>query len=184
MKGLIKFFSGFLYSAEPLEAELSTYLGRHLLYGASLSPRVAVVAAHRSGKSVRPSLFASYHRKYDPSLPLIRLGAGVHDAARATSAAPTYLPLCNWRNEQFADGGVVANNPSKIALLEAQALWTGARCDVLLSLGTGRCDMGIPAFTNNMILWAKICSSIVTDTELTWSPRVPHLPFRQQLTRC
>jgi patatin-like phospholipase/acyl hydrolase len=55
------------------------------------------------------------------------------DVALATSAAPTYFPTY----KGFADGGIVANNPSVCAL--AQALGSGQKLDEirLLSIGTG-----------------------------------------------
>ncbi|MDX2246260.1 MAG: CBASS cGAMP-activated phospholipase [Bacteroidia bacterium] len=43
----------------------------------------------------------------------------VVDAALATSAAPTYLPIHSIKDELFVDGGVWANNPSLCGFLEA-----------------------------------------------------------------
>lgn len=46
----------------------------------------------------------------------------------ATSAAPTYFPLANlpsYHNTQFIDGGVWANNPSLIGILEALNYFVG-----------------------------------------------------------
>lgn len=43
------------------------------------------------------------------------------DVALATSAAPTYLPAHELRGLQLIDGGVVANNPSIVAVTEAAA---------------------------------------------------------------
>ena len=64
------------------------------------------------------------------------------EVARATSAAPTYFPAVttNWANapRRFIDGGVWANNPSHIALLEALTLGQRNLDSVMLvSLGTG-----------------------------------------------
>jgi len=60
------------------------------------------------------------------------------EVARATSAAPTYLPLfaSSW-GQRFLDGGVWANCPSAIAVLEATAV-LGVPLDAiqLLSIGT------------------------------------------------
>ena len=60
------------------------------------------------------------------------------DVARATSAAPTYLPMfvSSW-GQQFLDGGVWANCPSTSAILEAVGVLGAALDDIhLLSVGT------------------------------------------------
>lgn len=65
------------------------------------------------------------------------------EAARATSAAPTYFdaititfPSTNTRCV-FLDGGVGHNNPSPLALTEANGIWPGRTIKLLLSIGTG-----------------------------------------------
>lgn len=65
------------------------------------------------------------------------------DAARATSAAPTYFspltisPINDQRRSYcLIDGGVVANNPSLIAYIHAKRLYPEAERYHLLSLGT------------------------------------------------
>ena len=65
------------------------------------------------------------------------------DVARATSAAPTYLPVAeieDFPGHQFADGGLWANNPSLVALVEAFRFFVGRekkyRSVRLLSIGT------------------------------------------------
>lgn len=60
------------------------------------------------------------------------------EVARATSAAPTYLPLfpSTW-GQKFLDGGVWANCPSAVAVLEAMAVLRIPLDDIqLLSIGT------------------------------------------------
>lgn len=50
------------------------------------------------------------------------------DIALATSAAPTYFPLAeikHFNGEQFIDGGVWANNPTLVGLLEALNYFVG-----------------------------------------------------------
>ncbi len=61
---------------------------------------------------------------------------GIVDVALRTSAAPTYFPSY----QGFVDGGVIANNPSMVALAQALHPATGGQKleDVcVLSLGTG-----------------------------------------------
>jgi uncharacterized protein len=50
------------------------------------------------------------------------------DVALATSAAPTYFPLCEipyYDNKQFIDGGVWANNPTMVGVIEALTYFVG-----------------------------------------------------------
>ncbi|MEZ0129982.1 CBASS cGAMP-activated phospholipase [Flavobacterium sp. LBUM151] len=58
--------------------------------------------------------------------------APIIDIALATSAAPTYFPLAEskfYDNEQFIDGGVWANNPTLVGLLEALNYFAGSGKD-------------------------------------------------------
>jgi hypothetical protein len=49
------------------------------------------------------------------------------DVALATSAAPTFFPICEIgsKNKQFIDGGMWANNPSLIGVFEALCYFVG-----------------------------------------------------------
>lgn len=59
------------------------------------------------------------------------------DVALATTAAPTYLPAARLRNHRLVDGGVWANNPTLVGVVEALTVLgaTPQACRVL-SLGT------------------------------------------------
>jgi len=64
----------------------------------------------------------------------------IWQAARATTAAPTYFPPA-WVTvpsppEWYVDAGVTQNNPSPFALKEGKELWKAKRC-LLVSVGTG-----------------------------------------------
>ena len=88
----------------------------------------------------------------------------VHEAARATTAAPTYYQPFAIGGQRMvgrsgrvllagallpphrfmqADGAIIANNPVLIALCEAELLWPGAPVEVVLSLGTGTQARGL-----------------------------------------
>lgn len=59
------------------------------------------------------------------------------EALRATSAAPFYFPPHERRSMFFQDGGVMYNNPTQLAIEEAQLLWPGVKIKCIVSLGTG-----------------------------------------------
>lgn len=64
----------------------------------------------------------------------------IWQAARATTAAPTYFPpawvTVPYPPESYVDGGVTQNNPSPLALKEGRDMWKAKRC-ILVSVGTG-----------------------------------------------
>lgn len=65
-------------------------------------------------------------------------------AAMATAAAPTYFPVYKDRGRFFADGGVWANNPVMIGLVDALACHQIERRQVhILSLGSGDTEIAI-----------------------------------------
>src|SRR5581483_7424472 len=74
------------------------------------------------------------------------------EAARATSAAPTYFPAAQKR---YVDGGLFANDPAMNAYAEARRLWPGEDL-FLLSVGTGfkGGHTGYPA-NGGLLRWAK-----------------------------
>lgn len=87
------------------------------------------------------------------------------DVALRTSAAPTFFPLY----QGYADGGVVANNPSMCALAQALDPETGgprALADILLlSVGTGATSKWLPEVDNRwgIIPWGRNLISIMMD---------------------
>lgn len=86
------------------------------------------------------------------------------DVALATSAAPTFFPLAQVKEEhdaQFVDGGVWANNPALVGLTEAMWHFVGkgkAYGNVeLLSISSLNCGVGQPALlkkTRSFVKWA------------------------------
>jgi patatin-like phospholipase/acyl hydrolase len=149
-----------LYSANTLEKKLQDTFspGKKLFSsiqasGISYSTRVAVTSA-KDAKATR-CLFASYNR------PTLKGGhqfereetdeteIKVWEAARATSAAPFYLPPFVRGKTEYVDGALYANCPASVALLEKDNIWAESKAplDVLLSIGTGRqkSDVKIPA---------------------------------------
>ncbi|KAF7761984.1 hypothetical protein Agabi119p4_9976 [Agaricus bisporus var. burnettii] len=63
----------------------------------------------------------------------------IWEAARATSAAPTFFKRIEiGRNQPFIDGGLGRNNPSQVVLEESQALFGARQIGCLVSIGTGQ----------------------------------------------
>lgn len=124
------------HTADGLEGVLQEVLGDRKVSDAALE--LAVTSFDAEGN--RPVVISRRDARADPTwdMPLWA-------AARATSAAPTYLPpfVREWagRGCRFIDGGVWANNPAGVAMAESLPL-TAARgltgdSVVMLSLGTG-----------------------------------------------
>ena len=69
------------------------------------------------------------------------LGCKVWEAARATSATPTFFKCLEIGNQPFIDGGLGCNNPSKLVLAEAKVLFPTRPVGCLVSIGTGQADI-------------------------------------------
>jgi len=66
-------------------------------------------------------------------------GCKIWEAARATSAAPTFFKRIEiGRNQPFIDGGLGRNNPSRVVLDEANTLFRARPIGCLVSIGTGQ----------------------------------------------
>jgi len=94
------------------------------------------------------------------------------DVARATSAAPTYYPPANIKNESgqefwLVDGGVFANNPSVCIAASAISVYPGLDREKILVVSIGT---GIPQ--NNSIV-----SSVKQGGTIEWGMKIIDLLF-------
>jgi predicted acylesterase/phospholipase RssA len=79
---------------------------------------------------------ATIFRSYDtPTEPASK--ATIVQAARATSAAPTFFKEQVIDGVKYIDGGIGNNNPALHALAEVDVLWPGREVDAFISIGTG-----------------------------------------------
>jgi len=126
------------YSPEGIAEAFQAYFGDHRLSEAL----VDVVVTSYDLQTKSPVLFRSRDAKLDPEDDLL-----MRDAARATSAAPTYFPPLemSWEgveNRLLVDGGVYAKNPAMIGYIEgvtrAREQGLGDADVMVVSLGTGR----------------------------------------------
>ena len=100
------------------------------------SPRVAAVAVEWAPGPRRAVLFRSYPQPAgDGVLPGVT-GARLWDAARCTTAAPTYFKPHTVGGAAYVDGGVAGNDPSLAGLSEAVALWGADNIGVFVSVGS------------------------------------------------
>jgi hypothetical protein len=115
------------YDAAPLEAILKEKFGDYRLCDSPLPVGVTTfdTTTHMPLLLNSRGLYSSKFR----DMPMAQ-------AARATSAAPTYFDPCLWKGHSLIDGGISANNPSLVALWYAQHLYPHETYQVL-SLGTG-----------------------------------------------
>ena len=123
------------YSHEALERILNQYFGRHTLADCSLPTMVTSYDIQNR----RTVFFKSWHVDHAAIL--------CSEAARATSAAPTYFEPTTlaWAEESatLVDGGIFMNSPSVSAYAEARKLFPDEPI-ALLSLGTGELTRAIP----------------------------------------
>lgn len=122
------------YSAGPIEDVLAEFFKNSML-----SESLCDLLITSYDIEVRdPFLFKSSRAKDDRNY-----NFPMKNVARATSAAPTYfepykLPSNDGKGYfPLVDGGVVANNPSQCAFMEAQTLYPDANDILVISLGTG-----------------------------------------------
>ena len=132
---------GFPYSARPLEALLQQVIGAQARTADALT-NVVLPAYDLLG---RRAVFLAGGPDYPAAEPSYLL----HEAARATAAAPTYFrpkPITGDRGAPMLaiDGGVFANDPALAALVEARKLGWALDTVEILSIGTGRMDMPYP----------------------------------------
>ena len=102
-----------IYESEPLYETVKSMIGDNLKFE-DLNKRVMITSVNLS--TGRPKFFKTPHN------PMFTLDREIKliDAAMATSAAPTYFKphYIERLDHYFADGGLVANNPSFVGIRE------------------------------------------------------------------
>lgn len=124
------------YSNEVLRKELENILGGETLKDVITNLCVTSVDVENSSPRFHKS---DYFKRNAP-----RQDERLLDLALATSAAPTYFPLINAKHStNLTDGGIVANNPSLVGLIDAMQLTDNKTENIsLVSIGTGeQCHM-------------------------------------------
>jgi patatin-like phospholipase/acyl hydrolase len=148
------------YDAKPLEDALKKYLGEAMISQAVTDVMVTSYdLEHR-----KPFFFKTDRAKAKPEHDWL-----MREAARATSAAPTYFEpeKLTADGEVFAlcDGGVFANNPAMSAYAEARRRHPSAQIR-LVSLGTGQLTRKLhyeEVRSWGLIRWARPLLDVVFD---------------------
>lgn len=154
-----------LYNYEALERLLrQEFQSRHL--GES---KTRLVIPAFTGPKAQVAVFKTDHHpdyKRDWTTP-------AWEVARATSAAPTFFAGHKYNETYFLDGGVWANNPIMLAVVEALSAYQ-VRLDQIqvLSIGTGNVvpSLSEKAVRTGLLGWRNIISTamyLTTDTALS-----------------
>lgn len=93
-----------------------------------------VIAKMEGNINAPATIFRSYTVPGEP-----KTKCPIWQAARATTAAPTYFKSISIGTSpiRYIDGGLGANNPSRLALVESRSIWGRDAKISLLSIGTG-----------------------------------------------
>ncbi|RWS06369.1 calcium-independent phospholipase A2-gamma-like protein [Dinothrombium tinctorium] len=102
-------------------------------------PKVLAISAVVNTPSILPFVFRNYHppdrwyRDYEGSCEY-----KIWEAIRASSAAPGYFEEFALGQYVHQDGGILMNNPTAVAIHEAQLLWPNEQIQCCISIGTGK----------------------------------------------
>lgn len=127
----LRALSLYRYERVALDAALREVLGDHIL--ADSGSRLCIPAFE--GYHGEVYIFKTPHHpdyRLDGALPMV-------EVAQATSAAPTYFQSLDSKGYRFVDGGVWANNPIMIGLVDALCCFDVDPSQIrILSIGCGR----------------------------------------------
>jgi len=187
----VKSLIGPKYTPYALEEVLSKFFGTTELASA-LTP--LLISSYDLAGQI-PYFFKSHRIADDPTF-----NWKATQIARATSAAPTFFPPLNLRENAkehaLVDGGIFVNNPAMAAYAEARRLYADASEFVILSVGTGDRDDKITyhqAKGWGLLGWAKQIIPVMMDSvseavdyELDWilgtSATCKHYRLQTRLT--
>lgn len=112
-----RFFNFGLFEPKYRNEKLKALLGEKKIFGQStignLKHRVMIPSVNYTKGT--PTFFKTPHH------PRLRIDweYSLVDVAMATAAAPTFFPIYGFKNQNFVDGGLVANAPGLVAVHEA-----------------------------------------------------------------
>lgn len=141
------------YDSDNYTRILKEALGEELLIQSSTAentPKVCAISALVNRFNAKPYIWRNYsivpgtRNSHWPGT----CRAPIWEAARASSAAPGYFAEVIKNDDIHHDGAMFCNNPSGVALNEANILWPNHPLQVMVSVGTGRYDPSVgPSMT-------------------------------------
>jgi patatin-like phospholipase/acyl hydrolase len=153
------------YSAEGLKTELQSVFQDRVL-GDCRVP--VVIPAYNLSENKVQMFKTRHHSRFE-----IDYKIAAWKVARATSAAPTFLPACREiAQAQLIDGGVFANNPIMVGVTEALGVFGVAASDIeILSIGTTKAVR-------------RHCRQLDNAGVALWGPRIADLFSDAQASIC
>ena len=125
--------------------------------------KIFVVSTLSNTNIYEPYLFKNYDNIASPYNGTT--SSTISDSLRASSAAPTYFsPYINESGQKFKDGGLIANNPTEIAIFESYNTFPNHSIDLILSIGTGK--MSVSSGSDSLIGLSIDLLNIVTNSDL------------------
>lgn len=163
------------YDTGVLESTLQRECGRGVFIDSLAEEnmnRVFVVSSIMSRNPKALHLFRNYtyplghESRYDGTVE-----AQLWEGLRASSAAPTFFTEIRVNGELHADGAIVANNPTAVALHEARCMFPGVPIEILVSLGNGvspaSAVTGDEELEHKNMGWGDVVGSIVASATST-----------------
>lgn len=130
---LVRSLSRYQYERAPLERELRRIFGNKLLGDAQRRLCIPSFDGFTEVNVFKTPHHPDFKRDWREEMVTIAL---------ATSAAPTFFSIYGNGGRHFADGGVWANNPVMVALIDAMSCYAIDRHQIeILSLGCGESEM-------------------------------------------
>jgi predicted acylesterase/phospholipase RssA len=125
----------------------------------------SVTTEEQANDAWLPFVMSNYTREDQGFTVAGTQGWPFHKQLLASCAAPTYFPpvVSPGSNVNYVDGGIVANNPTMIAVQEAKAIWPGRPIGCIVSIGTGK-SVAMEQTKAGLTYWAGKMVSMATDT--------------------
>uniref|UniRef100_A0A7S3EP51 PNPLA domain-containing protein n=3 Tax=Rhodosorus marinus TaxID=101924 RepID=A0A7S3EP51_9RHOD len=141
------------YDSKILESVLQRECGKGVFIDSTAEegmPKVCVVSSKLGTSDVTCHTFRNYTYPVGSESRFAGTpDAQLWEALRASSAAPTFFTEKLLNGTLHADGAIVANNPTAVAIHEAQSIFPGIPIELVVSMGNGLAE---PKFVD---LWKE-----------------------------